>query len=122
MKELARLKLERDELIRWIERCETARTADRVDYEQQINNLELQIEELEAPSFTEEDAAVAEKMLESDYEDELCERLEWIVGADYESAHIEAENILLECLRFNGYHKLANAYEDAAEKIGFHYA
>jgi len=43
-------------------------------------------------------------------------------STDVEVAHIKADEILLACLRTQGYAAVADAYSDLKHVAGFHYA
>ena len=52
----------------------------------------------------------------------IVARLNTLSDLDVESSHIEADNLLLEALRFLGAEDVAKAYEDLRERQGFWYA
>ena len=54
--------------------------------------------------------------------DEAVTMLKCLDEGDNERAHAEADEILLEFLRTNGYEEIADAFEDAADRITFWYA
>jgi hypothetical protein len=53
---------------------------------------------------------------------EAVERLEALTWADPEHAHSEADKILVEVLRANGLHEVAEAYMAAMVRVGFWYS
>lgn len=145
---VANLTRDKNVLLEWVDKAEKDRKALIDKYEKIITNLELRIEELEAPQFSKRDLEEAQEMIKNtqqkvsdDYynnpfwvevdtegdllptlEDELVQRLDAMHAYDDpEHDHAEAENILLEALRHCGYTKLVSAFEDAQERVGFWY-
>lgn len=51
----------------------------------------------------------------------VIERLDSLTDADPEAAHGTADAILIEFLRGIGYGTVANAFENASDRVGFWY-
>ena len=54
--------------------------------------------------------------------DEAVKELNAITNGDNEYAHCQADKILKEFLRSNGYAKVADAFDEADDRVGFWYA
>jgi len=54
--------------------------------------------------------------------DEAIKALNALPEHDAEAAHVDADNILTNFLRYIGYEDVADAFDDACSRIGFWYA
>ncbi len=54
--------------------------------------------------------------------DQACEELNALTSADPESAHGEADDVVMEVLRLHNLSHVADAFERASERCGFWYA
>jgi hypothetical protein len=54
--------------------------------------------------------------------DEAIKKLDALDAEDQESAHVEAEEIVLRLLRHHGFADVADAFERAKDRVRFWYA